>query len=262
MAYHFIGKSLARTEDARLVRGQGQYTADIALPGTCRLFVVRSPYASANFGPIGTSAASASPGVLLVLTADDPRISSLGGFTSRIRRKTPSGEPNFEPPYLAISRGCAKFVGDVIAAIFAETIEQAKDASELLEIDWDVRPAIAETRDATQPGAAQVWDEVPNNICFVHDEGDRDAVSAALVTSPHKVTLTYPVTRVIAAPMESNAGYGWLFLRGLVQFERSVRTSVLTIIWLVGDRRLRGWFVKSKQSEKRIDLKRIQSSTF
>lgn len=205
MAYRFIGKSLARTEDARLVRGQGQYTSDIRLPGMCKLYVVRSPYASANFGSINTAAAEASPGVLLVLTAEDPRISSLGGFTSRIRRKTPSGEPNFEPPYLAISRDRAQFVGDVVAAIFAESIEQAKDAAELLEIDWDVRAAIAETRDAPEPGAAQVWDEVPHNICFVHDEGDRDAVSAALEASAFKVSLTYPITRVIAAPMETRA---------------------------------------------------------
>ena len=205
MAYRFIGKSLPRTEDARLVRGEGQYTSDIAPPGTCRLLVVRSPYASANFGAIDVSAAEASPGVLLVLTADDPRISCLGGFTSRIRRKTPSGEPNFEPPYLAISRGRARFVGDVIAAIFAQTIEQAKDAAELLEIDWDIRPAIAETRDAPLLGAARVWDEVPNNICFVHDEGDRDAVSAALEASPLKIALSYPITRVIAAPMETRA---------------------------------------------------------
>lgn len=205
MAYRLIGKSLTRTEDARLVAGLGRYTSDLACADVCRLLVVRSPYGSARFRVADTSAASASPGVLLVLTGDDPEILHLGSFSSRIRRTTRSGDPNYEPLYRVLASDVSQFVGDAVAAIFAETLDAAKDAADLLKIEWEERRSVTDTRRAAEVGSIRVWDDMPDNICFEHNEGDSVAVAAALAAAPLTVSLSYPVTRVTAAPMETRA---------------------------------------------------------
>jgi carbon-monoxide dehydrogenase large subunit len=246
MSYRFIGKSLNRTEDARLLAGLGQYTSDFAPAGGCRLFVVRSPHAAARFGAIDTAAAMALPGVLLVLAPDDPELQSLGGFTSRVRRETPDGQSNFEPPYRALSSGRAQFAGDAVAAIFAETLDQAKDAAEALRVDWQVLPAVTQTRIAADVGAPQVWEEVPRNICFVQDVGDAAAVDAALTAAPHTVTFSYPVSRVIAAPMEPRAALATysatedlLTLYATLQNPHYIREEIADRILRIGGNRLR-----------------------
>lgn len=203
MSYRFIGQPLVRTEDARLIQGLGRYTADLAPSGHCRLYVVRSPYPAALIKSVDVEAAKAAPGVRLVLTPDDPELERLGTFTSRVRRKAPNGAPNFEPPYRVLTKNKAQFVGDAVVAIIADTLDQAKDAAELVEIDWEIVPAVTETRIAAEDGAAQVWPEVPNNICFVEEVGDGRAVESALAAAPHKVTLSYPISRIHAAPMET-----------------------------------------------------------
>src|SRR5690606_16209399 len=119
------------------------------------LYVVRSPYPAALIKSIDVEAAKAAPGVRLVLTPDDPDLERLGTFTSRVRRKAPNGEPNFEPPYRVLTKYKAQFVGDAVVAIIADTLDQAKDAAELVEIDWEIVPAVTETRVAAEKGAAQ-----------------------------------------------------------------------------------------------------------
>jgi carbon-monoxide dehydrogenase large subunit len=205
MSYRFIGKSLSRTEDARLLRGLGRYTADLAPERHCRMYVVRSPHAAARIGRMAVEAAAACEGVHLVLTAENPEVRELGPFTSRIRRTAPDGSPSFIPPYRALARGDAKFVGDPVAAIFADTLDQAKDAAEALAIEWEPLAAIAETQRAHQPGAPLTWQNVPRNVCFVHDAGDPAGTEAALARAAHQVTIAYPVNRVTAAPMEPRA---------------------------------------------------------
>lgn len=205
MNYRFIGKSLPRSEDIRLIQGRGRYTADLAPPSAARLFMVRSPYAAARIVSIDASAARAMPGVLLVLTGDSPEVASLGTFTSKLRRKTPDGKPNFEPPYRTLARDRVQFVGDPVAAIIAETLDQAKDAAEALRIEWEPLPAITETKRALDPDAPQVWPEAPRNICFVFEAGDEAAVNAAFAKAKHTVSVTYDISRVTAAPMETRA---------------------------------------------------------
>lgn len=205
MTYRFIGKSLPRTEDMRLLRGLGRFTADLAPADRCRLYILRSPHACAAFRITDTDAARKMPGVRLVLTGEDPEIAALGGFTSRIRRTAPDGKPNFEPPYRALSHGRAQFVGDPVAAVFADTLEQAKDAAEAIAIDWEPLPAVTATARATEDGAALAWPGVPRNICFVQDVGDPAAVEAALAHAAHTVRIRYPVSRVTATPMEPRA---------------------------------------------------------
>jgi hypothetical protein len=179
VSWNFVGKSLPRTEDARLLRGLGRYTADLAPLDACRLYVVRSPHAAALLRGMDTRAAAACPGVRLILTANDPEVARTGAFTSRVRRQAPDGAPNFEPPYRTLSdRGA--FVGDAVAAIVADTLEQAKDAAEALDPDWAPLPAVTGVREAVAPGAPQVWDAVPGNTCFVFDLGAAAEVEQAI----------------------------------------------------------------------------------
>jgi carbon-monoxide dehydrogenase large subunit len=203
-SWRFVGRSLPRTEDRRLLTGLGRYTADLAAADACRLVVLRSPHAAARIRGYDIAAASRMPGVRLVLTPDDPEVARLGSFTSKIRRTAPDGSPNFVPPYRSLStRAC--FVGDAVAAVVADTLAQAKDAAEAIGIDWELLPSVTDLRDAVQPDAPTVWQEAPGNICFAQDVGDRAAVLAALDAAAHRVTLTYPISRVIAAPMETRA---------------------------------------------------------
>lgn len=207
MSYRFIGKSLSRTEDVRLIQGLGRYTGDLVPPGHCRLHVLRSPHASARIRSIDISAAEQAPGVRLVLTGSDPRILALGPMPSKVKRQTPDGKPNFEPPYRALSTQ-AQFVGDGVAAVFADTLDQAKDAAELIEIDYDMRPAVTETGRAAKPGMPQVWEQAPNNICFVFEAGNKAAVAAAMDKAAHKVSLSFDINRITAVPMETRIAIG------------------------------------------------------
>ena len=204
-SWRFVGQSLPRTEDRRLLTGLGRYTADLAAADACRLVVLRSPHAAARIRGFDVAAAARMPGVRLVLTPDDPDIARLGCFTSKIRRTAPDGSPNFVPPYRSLSVGNACFVGDAVAAVVADTLPQAKDAAEAIVIDWDPLPAVTDLRAAVQPGAPTVWAEAPGNICFTQDVGDRTAVLSALEGAVHRVTLSYPISRVTAAPMETRA---------------------------------------------------------
>src|ERR1700687_6241926 len=103
MSYRFIGKSLARSEDNRLVQGLGRYTSDLASDNAARLWVLRSPHASARIVSIDVTKAASAPGVRMIMTGPDPELLALGTFTSRIRRKAPDGLPNFEPPYRVLT---------------------------------------------------------------------------------------------------------------------------------------------------------------
>ncbi|HET9903094.1 MAG TPA: xanthine dehydrogenase family protein molybdopterin-binding subunit [Xanthobacteraceae bacterium] len=203
MNFRFIGKSRPRTEDLRLVRGLGRFVADLAPADAARLVMVRSPHAAARIVSIDVSAASRLPGVRLILTGESPQIAGLGTFTSKLKRRAPDGAPNFEPPYRALARGRVQFVGDPVAAVIADTVAQAKDAAEAVQVTWEPLPAITETRRAADPAAPQVWPQAPHNICFVFDAGNEAAVEEAFRRAAHTVSLTYSVSRVTAAPMET-----------------------------------------------------------
>ena len=203
----FIGKSLPRSEDARLLRGLGRYVGDLPEGEHCHLFVIRSPHAAARIRRIATGAAAACPGVRLVLTGADAEIAGLGTFSSRVKRTAPDGSPNFEPPYRVLTRERAQFVGDAVAAVFADSLDLAKDAAEKMEIDWEPLPSVTDTAHAADAGAAQVWPQAPNNVCFVYEAGNRSRTAEALARASHKVTQSYPINRILAAPMETRSAY-------------------------------------------------------
>ncbi|MGD9921233.1 MAG: xanthine dehydrogenase family protein molybdopterin-binding subunit [Pseudorhodoplanes sp.] len=246
MSYRFIGKSLPRTEDLRLIRGLGRYTADLAPPDALRLFVVRSPHGAARIVNIDTAEALTMPGVHLVLTGEHPDITALGSIQSKVKRQTAAGAPNFEPPYRILSRERALFVGDAVAAVFADTLDQARDAAEAIAIEWDALPTVTETRIAADEGAAQLWPQAPRNVCFVFDAGNRDAVEQALAAATHRVSVTYPINRITAVTMEPRTALGQYdpvteayTLHCGLQNPHAVRESLANDIFRISGNRMR-----------------------
>src|SRR5882672_664671 len=208
MREYGIGQSLPRSEDLRLLRGRGRYTDDIVLPRQAVLYVLRSPHAAARIRAIDAAAARRAPGVLTVLTGEDAQADGLGTFTSRVTRPRPDGRPNFVPPFRVLALGRVRRVGDAVAAIVAESLAVAKDAAELITIDYEALPAVTATAEAARPGAPAVWDEVPDNVCFVYQLGDKPAVEAAFAAATHVAELDFAVSRVSTNSMEMRNAIG------------------------------------------------------
>ncbi len=207
-----LGEAVPRVEDERLITGRGRYTDDIDLPGQTRGVVLRSPFAHARIKGIDTAAARAAPGVVAVLTADDLEADGIGAMRCFIPELAPlardDGEPLYEPPRPLLARGAARFVGDPVAFVVAETVAQAKDAAELVEIDWEELPVASDPMAAAAGEAPPVWPDCPDNQCFAFGAGDEAAVAAAFENAAHTVELELPVSRVAMNPMELRAAVG------------------------------------------------------
>jgi len=202
MGEYALGQPVPRSEDPRLLTGGGRYVDDVSLPNSCIGYVLRSPYAHATIDRIDTTAAKAAPGVLLVLTGEDWAENGYGSLPVGSGRKRPDGSPLYAPPLPALVRGRVRRVGDYVAFVVAETLNQAKDAAELIEIDYTPLPAITSTADAAKDGAPLVYDDCPNNICFVHEVGDKQAVEEAFAKADHVVSHEFVINRVMASAME------------------------------------------------------------
>ena len=194
-----------RYEDAGFLRGEGCYTADIAVEGMATVVFVRSPFAHAEITRIDVSAALACPGVLGVLTGADAAADGLGTISSLLRRRRSGGAEMFVPPHLPLSGPRARFVGDAVALVVAETPEAAQDAAETVEIEWEELPQVADLAEALAPEAPRIWPELPDNECFCWQEGDADATEAALAEAAHLVKLKLRVPRASANPIEPRA---------------------------------------------------------
>jgi carbon-monoxide dehydrogenase large subunit len=203
-----VGQSVRRLEDPRLLRGFGRYSDDVSLPRQAYAVVVRSPHAHALIQSLDLSAALKVPGVLTVLTGADVAADGLGNLPTDSSRKRPDGSPAFITPRPALARERVRHVGDPVALVIAETREQAADAAELVAVDYEALPAVARTADAKRAGAPAVWDEAPDNIAFVWEAGNRDAVAHGFEGAPHVTRLDFVVTRVTAAPLEPRAAVG------------------------------------------------------
>jgi carbon-monoxide dehydrogenase large subunit len=203
-----VGRSIPPAATTRFVQGRGNYVDDHVVPRAAYMVVLRSPHASADILEIGTAAAVASPGVLTVLTGADLAADGIGGMRSFVARNRPDGTPHFEPPYPLLAQGSARHVGFPIAIVVAETVAQAHDAAELIEVNYETRPCLTETRDLLKHGATPVWDALPDNICFVHEVGNEAAVAHAISNAAHVVTVDVEMTRVTANPMEMRNAIG------------------------------------------------------
>jgi carbon-monoxide dehydrogenase large subunit len=203
-----IGQGVPRFEDPRLVRGEGCYVGDIMVPGMAFGFVLRSPHAHARIRAIDAARAKGVPGVLAVLTGGDWATSGYGDLPVPGGYKRRDGSPLYRPRYPALVRDRARWVGDPVAFVVAETLHQAADAAELIEVDYEPLPAVVSAADAVNDGAPLVHDDCPNNICFVAIEGDKAATDAAFARAAHIVRERFIINRVTAASMEPRGSLG------------------------------------------------------
>ncbi|MBI2961052.1 MAG: xanthine dehydrogenase family protein [Betaproteobacteria bacterium] len=196
-----IGQSVPRVEDSRFITGCGRYIGDVNLPGQAHAVVLRSPHASAAIRRIDTGPARAAPGVLGAFSARDLG-GELGTTSITIERRRPDGSPMFWRAHQGLAADRVRYVGEPVALVVAETLAQARDAAELIEVDYDAGSAVADILSALEPGAAAVWDECPDNISNIHEMGDRPATEAAFARARHVVRRRYVVSRVHSQYME------------------------------------------------------------
>jgi aerobic carbon-monoxide dehydrogenase large subunit len=199
-----IGKPLQRREDYRFLTGAGQYTDDVVLPGQTYAVFLRSPHAHARIRSIDLTRALAAPGVVKIFTGADLAEAKVGGLPCGWLIHSKDGSPMKEPPHPVLAQGKVRHVGDQVALIVAETTLQAKDAAELIDVDYDVLPAVVDP--ATAHGApAAVHDEVADNVCYDWGHGSKDAVDAAFKVAAKVTTLSYANNRLIPNAMEPRA---------------------------------------------------------
>src|SRR3954464_8606285 len=182
MAKFGIGQAVRRVEDQRFLTGQGRYVDDIVLPGMCHGVTVLSPHAHAKIKRIDTAKAKAAPGLLCVLTGADAAADKLGAMTAALMPEdfgAPKGHRTFQP--LLVSDR-VRYVGDRVAFVVAETLSQARDAAELIEVGYEPLPAVVNIEDAAKPDSPKVWDDNPqgNNAfrLMFGDQATTDAVFA------------------------------------------------------------------------------------
>ena len=199
-----LGAPVRRVEDERLLTGQGYYADDMALPNMAFAHVVRSPHAHAHILGIDTSAARAAPGVLVVLTGEDVAREKLGSLACHSFPKLPPGSQSHCPAQPILVADKVRHVGDRVALVIAETLAQAKDAGELVEIEYDILPAVT-LIDALAPGAPKVWDEADNNVSFEIESGDAAAVNEQFAAAAHITEISARYPRASANAMEPRA---------------------------------------------------------
>ena len=202
-----LGGAIPRTEDARLLRGMGRYTDDIPQPATAYLHVLRSPHAAAIIQNIDVAEARNAAGVISIFTGLDALQDGLETFSSFVPRNRPDGS-SFVPPYRVLAVDKVRHVGDPIAAVVAKSPEQAKDAAERIVVNYEVLPTVVDTLSAACPGQPAVWEDAPDNICFLFRLGDKKAAEGAFIKARHVVEETFRISRVIANPMETRAAIG------------------------------------------------------
>jgi aerobic carbon-monoxide dehydrogenase large subunit len=201
-----IGQPVRRSEDPKLVRGQGCYTDDLSRPGQVFAVMVRSREAHGVIRSIETGSAKAMPGVLAVYTAAD--LSAYGPLKCNLPLKSRDGSPIRYTPRPALVGDKVRFVGDPVACVVAETIAQAKDAAEAVTVDIEPLKPVLNSADAVKPGAPLVFDNVPNNIALDYHYGDAAKVAEAFAKAKHITRLETSNQRMVVNAMEPRAAIG------------------------------------------------------
>lgn len=195
-----VSQAVTRKEDDAFIRGNGRYVADLVPPDACRAVLLRSPHAHARVNRIDAAAARAMPGVRLVLTAADttdlgplPCFGIPPGVTVEAR----------ESPILA--GDIVRHVGDAVAFIVADTLDQARDAAEAIEVDWESLPHIVDAVAALEPGAPRVWTDRADNLAFEQTLGDEASTAAAFAQAAQTVALTLVNQRLVTNYLDTRA---------------------------------------------------------
>ena len=200
-----IGARVARKEDYRFLTGAGQYTDDVVLPGQTYAVFVRSPHAHARIRAVRTEKALHAPGVLAVYTGADLAAAKVGGLPCGWLITDVNGQPMKEPPYPALAQDKVRFVGERVAIVVAETAAQARDAAELVAVDYEPLPAVTDASRARAPGAPVLHEIAPDNTCYVWALGDKAAVDAAFARAAHVTRLEFVNNRLVPNAIEPRA---------------------------------------------------------
>ena len=203
-----IGQGVKRTEDPRLLKGMGRFLNDVVLPNQAYGFVIRSPYAHARIRSISVDTAKAASGVLAVMTGEELRADGIGPLLCDAKELTRGDEPMFHIPRTALVLDRARHVGDPIAFVVAESLGQARDAAELVDVDYDMLPSVTSAAKALEKGAPLVWDDCPDNVCFRYALGDKAATEAGFAQAAHVTRQTIPISRLSANSLEARGCIG------------------------------------------------------
>jgi carbon-monoxide dehydrogenase large subunit len=211
-----IGKSMPRREDARLLTGRGQYASDFSLPGQAYAYLVRSPHPHAKIVNINVAQAIGAPGTLAVLTGSDAAADGVKPIPHspvptnphEVPLRNRDGSGFFIAPHPVLAHDSVRYVGEAVAIVVAETMAEAMDAAERVEVVYRPVAAVARSRDALSPGAPLVWDEHGSNRCIDSEAGDREATEAAFARAAHVVHLDTTINRVTGVPLELRAAIG------------------------------------------------------
>ena len=195
-------QSIRRIEDAALLSGRGCYTDDIELKDAAHAAIVRSPHAHARIVSVDTARARAAPGVLAVLTGRDAQADGLGNILCMIPVQNVDGTQRADTPRPVLALERVRHAGDPVAMVVAQTLQQARDAAELVEIEYEPLAAVTDTWAAAQEGAPRLWEKAPGNLAFHWRTGDKAAVDEAFKRAARVVTLRLVNNRLVANPME------------------------------------------------------------
>jgi carbon-monoxide dehydrogenase large subunit len=208
MVENGIGAAVRRKEDYRFITGAGRYTDDINRPGQVYAHIVRSPVAHAKIAGIDTAGALAAPGVVAVLTGADMAADGIGGLPCGWGIHNKDGSPMVEPGHAPLAAEVVKYVGDQVAVVIAESKALARDAGELVEVEYDEFSVVANLDAASAADAALVWDEAPGNVCFDWEIGDSAATDAAFDKASQVASIDIVNNRLIANAMEPRSAIG------------------------------------------------------
>lgn len=203
-----IGASSKRREDVRFLTGEGNYTDDINVKGQAHVFFLRSDIAHGTINSVDTSAADGMPGVVKIFTGVD--FAEVGSVPCGWQITDKHGEPMQEPRHPVLADGKVRHVGEPIAAVVAETLEQARDAAEAINVDISELPAVVNMKEAVKEGATKVHDDLTSNLCYDWGfvEENKGAVDAAFEEAAHVTTLELVNNRLVANPMEPRVAVG------------------------------------------------------
>ncbi len=204
---NYIGKAVKRIEDKRFLTGKGKYTDDIILPNMTYGYILRSPYAHARIRGIDTQAAEDSEGVVAVFTGKD--FEGIAGVPCGWQVNFKNGDTMREPPHPLLARDKVRHVGDGVAIVIAESRYQARDAADLIDVDYEELEAVVAADKAAEADAPKVYDELPDNIAFDWTLGNPiEEVNEAIEAAHHVTSLEFINQRLVANAVEPRSAIG------------------------------------------------------
>jgi carbon-monoxide dehydrogenase large subunit len=208
MTENGIGAAVRRKEDHRFITGRGQYVDDINRPHQLYAHIIRSPIPHGKINKVDVDAAAAVSGVVAVLTGADMAADGIGGLPCGWGINNKDGSPMVEPGHPPLASEVVRYVGDQVAVVLAETRAIARDAAELVDVDYEELPAVADLEAASAKGAPLVWDDAKGNVCFDWEIGDKTATDEAFAGADRVVSIDIVNNRLIANAMEPRAAIG------------------------------------------------------